>query len=236
MKTLPAFQRGSVFNAALEYHDLGFSVIPCNVNKTPAIKWQQYQQYRPPAGKIHEWFSDWKHHVTGIVGKGYQSIGVVCGNVSRNLVVVDLDGWGAVREFYTALPQYQQRTLTIKTGSGAGVHLYFFVRYMPQNVNVRTTVGGFEIRGNGQYVIAPPSPHESGNRYTVLAAREIASVSNLDDVADWFLSMRRTEEQHIAAVSLVSDLKTNDARITAYLTKAVSEELTNVRWAPLHHG
>jgi len=232
MKTLPAFQRGTVFNAALEYRNLGFSVIPCNVDKRPAILWQKYQERPAPLERIIEWFSEGNHFRTKQPGKGYQSIGVVLGRVSNNLVAVDLDGWDAVRQFYQDMPQYQQRTLTIKTGSQNGVHLYFFVDFLPENVNVRTDAGGFELRGNGQYVIAPPSIHPSGNRYEVLAAREIANVVNLDDISEYFASLRRAVRSAPLPAGRPVKVK-SDPRKDAYLSRVVSDEYSRVECAPL---
>lgn len=232
MTTLQAFQRGTAFNAALEYHNLGFSVIPCNLDKRPAILWNKYQDQRASYARIVEWFSEENYFRTGIQGKGFQSIGVVLGRVSNNLVAVDLDGWDAVRQFYRDLPQYQQRTLTIKTGSGNGVHLYFFADDMPDNANVRTDAGGFELRGNGQYVIAPPSIHPSGNRYEVLAAREIAQVKNLDDISEYFASLRRAVRSAPLPAGRPVKVK-SDPRKDAYLSKVVSDEYYRVECAPL---
>lgn len=232
MNTLSAFQQHSVFNAALEYRNLGFSVIPCNVDKRPAILWQKYQERPAPLERIMEWFSSGNHFRTKQPGKGYKSIGVVLGRVSNNLVAVDLDGWDAVRQFYQDMPQYQQRTLTIKTGSQNGVHLYFFVDFLPENVNVRTDAGGFELRGNGQYVIASPSPHPSGNRYEVLAAREIAQVANLDDISEYFASLRRAVRSAPLPAGRPVKVK-SDPRKDAYLSRVVSDEYARVECAPL---
>lgn len=232
MKALHAFQRKSVFNAALEYRNLGFSVIPCKQDKRPAIIWNKYQERPAPLEKIVEWFSEGNHFLTKQPGKRYQSIGVVLGAVSNGLVAVDLDGWDAVRQFYRDLPHYQKRTLTIKTGSGNGVHLYFFVDLLPENINVRTEVGGFEVRGNGQYVIAPPSIHPSGNRYSVIAARAIAQVKNLDDISEYFQSWRRAVRSAPLPAGRPVKVK-SDPRKDAYLSKVVSDEYSRVECAPL---
>lgn len=225
MDTLSAFQRSTVYNAALDYHDIGLSVIPCTVEKRPVIHWQPFQRYRSSYERIEDWFRVGRHFLTHDMGKAYQSIGVVCGAVSGGLVVVDLDGVEAVRQFYAALPHYSGKTLTILTGSEEGIHLYFFVAEMPDNLNVRTDAGGFELRGEGQYVIAPPSPHPSGNRYRVIGARNIAQVKNLDDISEYFRSLRArsTAPEPTERVSVQAD-----QRKVAYLETVVSSEYARV--------
>ena len=86
-------------------------------------------------------------------------IGVPTGNVS-GLLVIDIDiktgrdGRAWLDENADALPQ----TRTHKTQSG-GLHLVF---QMPEGIDIRNSAGrvapGVDVRGNGGYVIVPPSP------------------------------------------------------------------------------
>jgi len=113
--------------------------------------------------KIRFWWRQWPH----------ANIGIVTGAIS-GLVVLDPDGGDKVglaslqklRETLGRDPD----TLTAATGGG-GYHLYF---QYPANVKVSNGAGDnltkagypdIDVRGDGGYVIAPPSNHASGSRY-----------------------------------------------------------------------
>lgn len=57
-------------------------------------------------------------------------------------------------------------TLRITTGSG-GLHLWFKTGIPVRNTTALGGFPGIDIRGEGGYVVAPPSMHRSGNRYEV---------------------------------------------------------------------
>lgn len=218
---------GGIYASAIDYHDAGLSVIPCRVDKRPAIDWQEYQNRLATYQEIDTWFSP-RNPTT------HHSIGVVCGAVSGKLVVIDLDGFDAVREFYVQFPKASGLTLTVMTGSGKGAHLYFRVDKIPVNINVRTALGGFEIRGNGQYVIAPPSLHPSGKVYKTIALRPIAHVPHLEHVRRWFESLRNSETQD-SSRQMVAAAKPVDVFTEIwkkrYLESVVSQELARVQIA-----
>lgn len=115
------------------------------------------------------------------------NIGLATGEKSR-FVVLDIDiksnGPASLNELemkYGSLPE----TLTVKTGSG-GKHYYF---RQPQ-VSIGCRGGlfpGIDVRGNGGYVVAPPSLHAAGDHYEF--------EGNVDDIAelpDWLLELAIT--------------------------------------------
>lgn len=84
-----------------------------------------------------------------------------------NLVVVDVDSTkgGRIEDLYNFVPkEILEKTLWIKTGGG--FHLYFA---FPQTVEIRNSTSKLgnkiDIRGEGNYVVAPPSMHISGKHY-----------------------------------------------------------------------
>lgn len=95
------------------------------------------------------------------------SIGIPTGRASGWVVLdVDIDKGGdasltALIERIGGIPE----TLTARTGSG-GTHFFF---ECPLDVEIRNSAGklgvGLDIRGEGGYVIAAPSPHPSGGAY-----------------------------------------------------------------------
>lgn len=224
---------GGTYASACYYHDAGFSVIPCRIDKRPALpNWTEYQERRAPLLVIDNWFMPHYWLNTHHAKPHHQSIGVVCGQVSGNLIVIDLDGVGAVHKFYEQFPNMSGKTLTVKTGSQKGIHLYFTVNNLPENINVRVDgIGGFEMRGHGQYVIAPPSPHESGHTYQTVALREIAHVANLDGVRQWFESMRETVNDltgpEIREAATPVNIHTSAFKKN-YLETIVSQELARI--------
>jgi hypothetical protein len=101
-------------------------------------------------------------------GYPHWNVGIATGKAS-GIIVVDVDPRHggddtlAVSEAkYSKLPDAP----TVLTGGG-GLHIYF--RYPDGVARVANSAGalglGLDIRGDGGYVIAPPSIHESGNAY-----------------------------------------------------------------------
>lgn len=131
--------------AALQYHDAGFSVIPVAFrDKKPLANWQQYQKERASKEQLEHWFKNPEIN-----------IGVVTGAIS-GVVVVDVD---TMEKIDKSLPP----TATTRTGRG-GWH-YF---YKHPGKPVKTLAGiipGVDIRGDGGYVVMPPSIHPNGNSY-----------------------------------------------------------------------
>lgn len=101
----------------------------------------------------------------------YQSANIaVCTGKESNLVVVDVDcaKGGRIEELYNFAPkEVLEKTLWSKTGGG--YHLYF--RY-PQNAEIRNSTSKLgnkiDVRGEGGYIVAPPSLHISGKHYEFL--------------------------------------------------------------------
>ncbi|MDZ4345727.1 MAG: DnaB-like helicase C-terminal domain-containing protein [Candidatus Binatia bacterium] len=90
------------------------------------------------------------------------NIGVATGEAS-NLVVLDVDPrhGGSVQDLISKHGNFT-KTLGVKTGSG-GYHYYF----RHPGFLVRNSVGalgeGLDVRGDGGYVVAPPSVHVQGS-------------------------------------------------------------------------
>jgi hypothetical protein len=103
-------------------------------------------------GQIRRWWSRWPE----------ANIGIPTGERS-GLLVLDIDDHGftsldALEEEHGPLPE----TLTVRTGGG-GMHLY--LKYPPGS-GIRNSAGkvglGLDVRGEGGYVVAPPSRTDKG--------------------------------------------------------------------------
>lgn len=166
----------SLYKQTLEYVERGYSVIPV-AGKKPALAWARYQVERAQFSDVHRWQRQ------GLL----QGVGVVCGEVSQNLAVVDLDGLEAVREFHSTFP-HLLNTYVVLSGSALGQHLYY---YTPARV-ATTRTKGFELRTDGCYVVAPPSPHESGRVYEVLNPAPVM-LTDLEPVRAWIMDKIRAK-------------------------------------------
>ncbi len=156
-----------VLECALGYRQLGWKVLPLHTiisgrcscgrascgspGKHPATV-NGLKDATTDEETIREWF-------TG--GRSY-NIGIATGRES-GLVVLDIDPKNGGSE---SIGQYRvPRTLDVITGSG-GRHYYFAY---PKSKEIRNSAGklgaGLDVRGEGGYVVAPPSLHISGSEY-----------------------------------------------------------------------
>jgi len=69
-----------MLNHALEYQNMGLSVIPIGPEKKPLIKWAEFQRRMATAEEIKQWWHQWPSAM----------VGLVTGQISR-LFVVDCD-------------------------------------------------------------------------------------------------------------------------------------------------
>ncbi len=137
---------------ALYYLRRGWSVVPVRRGeKIPAIPWHQFQNRRATEAEIQDWFAD-----------PTMGVGIVTGAIS-NLTVADFDGdIGAATE-QDILPRLGAGPVAL-TGGG-GCHRFF--SHPGKKVPTRKGIlPGMDIRGDGGFIVAPPSVHASGRQYS----------------------------------------------------------------------
>lgn len=145
----------SIMVAALSYARMGWAVIPLAPRskvpmseflpidrRTGKRSWTPFRDRPASEAEIRSWFE----HEPNI------NIGVLCGEASGGLVVVDVD-------HTPRQPLHLPPTVCASTGRGA--HYYFKA---DQPVPTRRFEWG-EVRGEGAYVVLPPSVHPSGALY-----------------------------------------------------------------------
>jgi hypothetical protein len=135
--------------AAETYASWGWSVVPVKHDKTPAVRWKLRQTERATPQELSGWFS----RIRDLGG-----VGIVLGAVSGHLWVRDFDDAEAYRVWAEAYPQVAATQPTVKTGRGFHV-------YGRWSGATTVVVHGGELRAEGTYVVAPPSPHPSGIVY-----------------------------------------------------------------------
>lgn len=131
-----------ILNWALSYSNRA-SIIPVGKDKKPLINWKPYQAKKATKEEITAWWEKFPG----------ANVGIITGQIS-NIAVIDVEKGGKIDD----LP----KTAMVQTGGG-GWHLYY--EYCPGTENKTRVRPLTDIRGNGGYVVAPPSIHSSGKEY-----------------------------------------------------------------------
>jgi len=128
----------------------GWSVIPVEpCGKRPLVGWSVYQQRHATASEVREWRRQWPK----------ANIGVVTGKVS-GLIVLDADNAkGNALAIQRGLPV----TVASATGGGGWHNLYQHPGFECRNFARR--LPGLDFRGDGGFIVVPPSVHPSGAPY-----------------------------------------------------------------------
>ena len=161
-------ERAAVKAAALDYLAAGLSVLPIGPDKRPAGEWKHFQTERATPGDVAVWRSP--------------AVGILGGRISGNLWILDFDleaeelypAWRALlAEKYPGLAVALEGAPVGRTSKG--YHVYVRLPEARPNellAGYYAEVDGkprveklIETRGEGGYVVAPPSPHPSGARY-----------------------------------------------------------------------
>jgi len=211
-------QQPTVRDAAITYFYHGLSVIPL-IGKKAAIDWGNNQLQAAIPETIHNWSK------TGRL----RNVGIVCGEVSHNLVVMDLDGDNAVEAYELMFPELLN-TFTVVTGSGHGKHLYYQVEELPSSFRLSyPNHHGIEMRANGMYVVGAPSLHPVTNRpYRVPAPAPIMKLPNLNEVRSWLYQQYLRKQQPKPQMKTPSQPAVNTPR---WAEAALTDECRRVRTA-----
>lgn len=157
-----------------QYRRWGVCFIPVPYkSKAANIKWEEFQRRFPTDTEITNWFSS-----------NNTNMAIVCGGISGNLVVLDCD---TPEKYYELKPiiennlgldNVENHTPVVKTGKG--YHTYFRT---PTPVK-STKFPNLDIKGEGGYVLAPPSIHPTGTQYRFLNpnVKDIFVINSLKDI------------------------------------------------------
>jgi predicted P-loop ATPase len=174
---------------AVAYLARGFSVVPVAAReKRPAIAWRAFEKKAAPRDVVVDWFEG---------PRAAHGVGIITGAVSGNIFVLDVDV-GPGKDGADTLRALQLRhddlpeTPEVRTGGG-GRHLYFRA---PPGVLVKTGTNilgpGVDVRGEGGFVVAPPSVHPSGERYVWVWQYTLDDLA-IADAPAWLLDLVRAD-------------------------------------------
>jgi Bifunctional DNA primase/polymerase, N-terminal/Primase C terminal 1 (PriCT-1) len=157
---------GACHAAALAYAAKGWNVFPCQPrSKTPATS-RGVLDATTDVERINNWwrFAD-------------LNIGIATG-LASGFFALDIDGEDGEASLRKLESEHGELPSTVEVITGKGRHCYFRIG---EHGAVKNSVGqiapGLDIRGDGGYVLAPPSVHPSGRDYSW-------SVDSADEFAD----------------------------------------------------
>lgn len=175
--------------------------------KHPRIKTgRSFEAATTDPDQIRKWWRRWPN----------ANIGIATGQRSR-LCVVDLDGLAGVDNLAQLAARHGALPLTLAAQSGregVGAHLYFYCA-APSPTN---SGEGFDVRGDGGLVVAPPSMHITGRAYRWLNAATLAPMPAW--LLDWFRDRGKSTEH--ANTALPAHLAT--LQRTGLTARAVAAE------------
>lgn len=138
----------------------GLSVIPTKEDKHPALPtWKPYQSERLKEEDIDTLFN----------GPNVKGLAIICGAISGNLEVIDVDTkydttsslWEELRGLLEDNLSGLYTKLVIAQTKNGGYHIYYRCSTIAGNLKLSTKLNRevlVETRGEGGYVIAPPTP------------------------------------------------------------------------------
>jgi Bifunctional DNA primase/polymerase, N-terminal/Primase C terminal 1 (PriCT-1) len=180
----------SLMSAALKLAERGLRVFPCRPqDKRPATAHGVKDATADP-GVIAAWWQQADYN-----------IGVATGAIS-NIMVVDVDDVDAEAELRKLETAHGALPATVEAVTARGRHLFF---KWPER-DIRNSAGkiapGIDVRGNGGYIIAPPSLHPSGRRY----AWSVDSANVFAPAPAWLLDIISAPKDTAAPVMAWNDL------------------------------
>lgn len=193
----------------------GLSVITILDNKRPALfEWKTLQQraIENPEDLFTGAKVNTKFPIYGL--------GVITGSVNGNLEVIDIDTkndtkggiWKALKEeIENTLPDLIGQFLIVQTKSG-GYHIYYRSESIEGNLKLANNPKGeaiLETRGEGGYVVAPPTPD-----YTIIQGGYDSIPDITSEERDTLLSICRSLDQQKKESPLIEQYFTHLPQIS----------------------
>jgi hypothetical protein len=156
------------------------------MGKTPLVAWAEYQARVPAEAEVEKWWRQWPG----------ANIGLATGELS-GVVVVDLDGDLAVRAA-SDMGELPAGPFS-HTGRVGGQHRFFAWRAEAPTLFSKRS--GIDFRGQGGYVILPPSMHVSRAMYRWVWALDEDALADLPRLPDWVVELGGEREVAVARIA-----------------------------------
>lgn len=177
-----------LYRAAMSYAKAGLAVFPLEERgKKPRTK-NGCKDATTDAAQVKAWWQQWPN----------ANIGIATGKKSGGIFVIDLDidenkgldGYHALQDWERENGSFPDSWMSI-TGRG-GYHLYF--KSDTEIKNRAGIIDGIDVRGEGGYVVAPPSIHSNGRRYEWEYSPEEYELVEADEAVKAFLNQKSDEQ------------------------------------------
>ena len=172
-------ETSEIENAVWFYYKQGFSVIPLGKNKgfwnnkkdelkKPSLKtWDKYKENRATKEEIQQWIKE----------KLFKNIGVVCGHVSNNLVIIDIDD-ETIPEILGLKSEKILESGSWYAKTGKGYQFWLKHHNNPGGIK-RPLKYRIEYRANNGYCVAPPSIHPNKKQYHFIGIKRLSELPTL---------------------------------------------------------
>lgn len=184
------------------YRALGFQVVPSHLPsgggqwKRPVVDWLEWQNSLTPDSLFERWYGAAGEHVRR------KNMGLITGAASGGLLCIDLDtqkelgAWG----WWAALLDVHNNGLDIDTPrqrtGGGGLQILFRAPAGWTPPTFKAPSVGIDVRGQGGFMVCPPSMHASGKPYEWENGLEPWAVE-LAIAPDWLVEAIETlREEH----------------------------------------
>ena len=140
------------------------------MNKMLDLYWESRLLTIPVVKNGKKPIGRWREHYPENLEKASyedKNVGIRCGEKVQ-LIVIDVDGVDAWTELEKHGITYEdlKEFVHVSTGRKGGFHFYF--KYVNGTKKIKTAfsvIPGVDIKGDGSYVVAPPSIHPNGTEY-----------------------------------------------------------------------
>ena len=213
------------YEGAKKYIQNGFSIFPVDLTKDekgkwvkkPAVPWKEYQTRLATDEELHQWFDSQKHN----------GLGLATGKIS-GVVVLDVEST-AKEEDVVGL----NSNIISKTISG-GKHFYYKWNHEIRNT-VKIRNKAIDFRGDGGYVVLPPSSSESAEYSWYKWKGQIADLSPLPESIEKNLTASReisiikapTSDKELFSQAGLGERNQKAAQITGAIIVRMSRKFWN---------
>jgi hypothetical protein len=204
-------KRRTILELAMLYLAKGFSLIPLRPkDKKPAIaSWKEFQDRKPSEAELKIWFADGTQN----------NLGIVTGKVS-GIVVVDFDSQEAI--------EFAERNNfpdTPSVATGKGFHAYYRYKEGVRNFQKRDDLPQIDLRGDGGYVVAPPSIHPSGKQYQWVNGKGLDDLS-LAELPEIIIAQKPEEKVPLKDLYQGVDKGSRNGSLTRLVGSWVNDHLS----------
>ena len=171
--------QSELLEAAIKYARMGWQVFPCHPTGHQPLVARGFYAASTDEQQIREW---WSYHLNAAIGlRTGETSGVFAVDIDpRNGGDISLEN---MEDEHSKLPN----TVESQTGGG-GRHLLFRWPDRPVSCSTGKIAPGIDIKGDGGYIILPPSDHKSGRQYCWLFGQGPGECK-IADAPEWLLEM-----------------------------------------------